>query len=973
MLCPALISRDSELKQLTGALEEASRYKGGIVFVTGDPGVGKSRLARELSSTARRRGFHVVTGRAVESAGRLPYRPITEALMKVARSDGIPHAREISDYRPALATLVPVWGKASGGHQAEVSPLILGEAMIRLLSLYDGAGTVLLLEDVHWADPETLAIIQYLADNLADKQILCVATLRNSEPSAGLDTVRSIHARRAAPVIELPRLTEPEVRQFAACCLDTREVPQALVSRLLAGCDGLPFAVEEILAAAASSGEITQGPAGWHVNESITTGVPASILSSVRNRLAALGPQGTDLVAAAAVLGRKFDWTLLPGLCEVTESLALRALDQAHALQLIEPCADSGLFQFRHSLTRDAIVSDLLPPELASRSARSAAAIENAYPGLPGIWCERAAELHNAAGNPDRAASLLLESGRRALRQGAVGSAVATLASARAIAESSATAEPMLAIAIGEGLIEALELAGEHSRLIPLAHELLAALETAGADTRRAALTWIRIARAECERDPAAAADGLAAARQIADSLADAALTCRVDAAAAQCALVARDLDLAEQLARRALATAEEAGLTGWAADVAFESLEVIGRRERMRDIQAARATFWRAHDMATGADFEIRRIRALHNLGSIDMLADGSPDRLTEARKLAHRVGAISTATVADLQVANVRSMGTDLAGAMAGARQSEQAARRIHARKLEALSVSTQGLISAIKPDREAALAAAERAEGILPGEPEVLFTTWGQTRVVASLFDDEIEQAHEESVRGRAYAGHAALSAPRRAWGFYAPLQAIADPDSAAGRSAVRQAREAGSDLGWISGYLRYAEAVLEGREGRAVQATRLAEEGRVRLLPYAPWWTSLIRRLVAEPALRDGWGEPAAWLRDATVEFEASGHDRLAAACKGILRKAGERVPRSGRGAAKVPPQMRRLGITSREMDVYLLVADGLSNSEIATRLYISPKTVETHVASLINKTGQSGRRELVAHAARELRV
>jgi DNA-binding CsgD family transcriptional regulator len=242
-----------------------------------------------------------------------------------------------------------------------------------------------------------------------------------------------------------------------------------------------------------------------------------------------------------------------------------------------------------------------------------------------------------------------------------------------------------------------------------------------------------------------------------------------------------------------------------------------------------------------------------------------------------------------------------------------------------------------------------------------------------VVASLFDDEIEQAHEESVRGRAYAGHAALTAPRRAWGFYALLQAIADPDSAAGRSAVRQAREAGSDLGWISGYLRYAEAVLEGREGRTVQATRLAEEGRVLLLPYAPWWTSLIRRLVAEHALKDGWGEPAAWLREATAEFEASGHDRLAAACKGILRKAGERVPRSGRGAAKVPPQMRRLGITSREMDVYLLVADGLSNSEIATRLYISPKTVETHVASLINKTGQSGRRELVAHAAREFRV
>jgi DNA-binding CsgD family transcriptional regulator len=106
-----------------------------------------------------------------------------------------------------------------------------------------------------------------------------------------------------------------------------------------------------------------------------------------------------------------------------------------------------------------------------------------------------------------------------------------------------------------------------------------------------------------------------------------------------------------------------------------------------------------------------------------------------------------------------------------------------------------------------------------------------------------------------------------------------------------------------------------------------------------------------------------------MRDASASFDASGHDRLAAACRGILRKAGERVPRSGRGLAQVPAQMRRLGVTSREMDVFLLVAQGYSNAEIAGQLFISPKTVETHVANLVAKTGQAGRRELVAHAAR----
>ncbi len=114
---------------------------------------------------------------------------------------------------------MPAWGSRT--IETEISPLILGEALIRLLSLYGGPGTVLVLEDIHWADPETLAIVQYLADNLAGKQVLCVATLRDSEPSAGLDTVRSIHARRAAPVIEVPRLSGHDVARLAACCLDT--------------------------------------------------------------------------------------------------------------------------------------------------------------------------------------------------------------------------------------------------------------------------------------------------------------------------------------------------------------------------------------------------------------------------------------------------------------------------------------------------------------------------------------------------------------------------------------------------------------------------------------------------------------------------------------------------------------------------------------------------------------------------------
>ncbi len=973
MLCPELISREAELQQLTAALDEAEHGRGSIAFLTGDPGVGKSRLAREVMSLAAARGFYVVTGRAVESATPLPFRPVTEALMKIARTDGIPHSPEIADYRPALASLVPGWSGEAAAVPAEISPLILGEALIRLLSVYGGPGTVLVLEDIQWADPDTLAIVQYLADNLAGKRVFCLATLRASEPSAGRETVQSIHARRAAPVIEVPRLTEPEVEQLAACCLGVQDAPKEVTKRLLADCDGLPFAVEEILAAAAASGEIVREPDGWQVNEDITTGVPASIVGSVRRRLTALGPEVASLIVAAAVLGRQFDWKLLPRLTGVTEAAALGGLDQARAMQLIEPCPGTDRFRFRHSLTRDAIVSDLLPPDLASRSARAAAAIEDDHPGMPGAWCEQAAELHRAAGHPVRAAGLLLEAGRRALHQGAVGSAVETLEDASelvaAIPRASPPAEPMLAIAIGETLAEALEMSGDHDRLAPLAEQLIENLDSAGADPRRQAMIRIRTARAESEDNPRAAAEQLSAARSIADGLQDPALTSQIDAAAARCALDSSELDRAEELAHRSLATAERAGLRGWAADVAFESLEVLGRRERVRSLSAARTAFQRAYQVAGGEDFAIRRIRALQELGTIDMLEHGATGRLTEARKLAHRAGAISTATVADLQLASVWSLGSDLDRALAAARQCEQSARLINAQKVAALAVSVEALILGIRGDVDAAEAAAERAEAIMPGDPEVLFTTWGQARVTASLFCDDVERAVEHSAMGRFHAGNAALTAPRRAWGYYALLQAIAGLN---GRGALRQASEAGAAVGWIQGYLAYAEAVLEGRDGHPVRASALAEEGRIGMAPFAPWWNHLARRLIAPSALADGWGQPAAWLREATAEFELTGHARLASACRGILRRAGERVPRTGRGEAQVPVQMRRLGITSREMDVYLLVAQGFSNADIATRLFISPKTVETHVASLVNKTGQAGRRELVAFAARSAR-
>ena len=968
MLCPVLVSRAAELEALGAALDRAEEGSGGVLILAGEAGVGKSRLAREVTAQAGSWGFDVLAGRATESTVPVPFRPITEALMKVARSGVTPDAPEMASYRPALGSLVPEWSRPEDG-EAEISPLILGEALIRLLTPPGSKGTLLVLEDLQWADPETLAILEYLADNLSGTRVLCVATLRDSEQSAGLDCARSLHARRAAAILEVRRLPDWAVKQMAAACLGTDDVPAA-VTALLTDCDGLPFAVEEILAAAVSSGQLVSDSSGWQVNDEVSTEIPDSIVGSVRHRLTALGLVAVDVLASAAVLGRQFDWTLLPAIASADEAEVLAELQRAQHMQLIEPVVPSNhVFRFRHSLTRQAILSGLLPPELARRSADAAAAVERAHPDLSGGWCELAAELHKAAGQRERAAELLLQVGRRALGKGALSTAATALRDASGLLAATEAHDQMLAIEIEEALVQALALAGDYSQLTPVADQLLEKLDSAGVDPRRQAVIRIRTARARSDDNPAAAAEHLAAARAIADRVGDRALASQVDAAAAHCAIDAGDLQSADELAHRSLEQAEEAGLHGWAADVAIDSLQVIGRTARARDMEAARCAFERAYQIATQEDFAVRRIAALHELGTVDMLKEGSTARLLKARELANKSGALSTMTIIDLQLASCWSMSTDLDRAMASALECRKRASRIGARRIEASALSVQAFIQGVRADRRQAEQAAEQAELLLPGDPELLLTTWGQSRVAASLFLDDRARALRESTKGISYALQAPQKSPRRAWGFYAVLQAVGGGD---GRLAVQQARAAGAAAGWNRAYLAYAEAVLEGHAGHSARATALAQEGAALLRPWAPWWHHLVRRLVAASALADQWGQPLSWLRDAAAEFEVSGHTRLASACRGLLRQAGERVPRAGRGNAQVPPQMRRLGITSREMDVFLLVARGFSNTEIAAKLYISPKTVETHIASLVAKTGQTGRRELVAHAARFVR-
>jgi DNA-binding NarL/FixJ family response regulator len=122
----------------------------------------------------------------------------------------------------------------------------------------------------------------------------------------------------------------------------------------------------------------------------------------------------------------------------------------------------------------------------------------------------------------------------------------------------------------------------------------------------------------------------------------------------------------------------------------------------------------------------------------------------------------------------------------------------------------------------------------------------------------------------------------------------------------------------------------------------------------------------RVLVARAAAADGWGAPEQWFRQALDALVDYGQTEAASACRVAMREAGIAVPRRAVGSDRVPAHLQRIGVTAREYDVLELVVNGMPNKVIADRLFLSVRTVETHVARLLQRTGAPDRGALAAH-------
>jgi DNA-binding CsgD family transcriptional regulator/tetratricopeptide (TPR) repeat protein len=959
-LCPVLVGRDEEVGVLVDALGRAAEGHGGVVFLVGEAGVGKSRLVREVSARARAQRLPVLTGRAVPGGVPAPLRPLAEAVLGELRRRGELDAPELRPFRPALGRLVTQWLPVGAGAGVE-SPVVLGEGLLRLLRfLAAGHGCVLVLEDLHWADPESLAVLEYLTDNLAGERIFCLGTVRAEEEGAGRALVANLVDRRAARVVEVARLGDEAIVRVARACLGAAALPVEVETFLCADADGLPFLVEEVLAGLVGAGVLVERNGRWATTGPLREGrrVPPTFADAVGRRLDGLPADARGVLRTAAVFGRRFDWSLLPAATGLDDGEVVAALREAVGVQLLTAEADG--FRFRHALTRDAVLGGLLAPERAVLARGALAAVEQAHPQLPGEWCELAAELAEVAGDRPRAAELLLDAGRRARAAGALATAEAMLRRARRLVPDDAT----LTVPIDDAMTEVFALAGQVDRAFELGDRLLARLDVASRLPSGGAELHLRLARAAVTAGRwQVAADHLAAARRT-SAARTAALAASLDALDAQVVLGQGRLAEADRLAGSALAAAEQAGLPA----VACEALEVAGRIARQRDLEAAEAAFGRGLAIATGHGLELWRLRALHELGTVDQLRTESVDRLRQARDLAVEIGALALVATLDLQIAAglIKQFRPD--EGLANARDSVDASRRLRLVTLP-MALVLQASAHAQRGEDGQMEACLAEALALAPDDPDVHGSAWGHCRATASLLAEQRQRALTEMTTGARLLQRSPATVAPPFLGLRVLLLAVDGEDTAA-RVEAERVRGSGATRHRIVGsLLGCAEAVLLGRAGRGADAGAVFASADAEFGSLVAWYRQYARRLAAEAALADGWGEPVAWLREAAVFFAERDERPVAAACRALLRRTGVPVPRAGRGDTVVPAALRALGVTSREADVLVLLADGLTNRELAEHLHLSPRTVEKHVASLLTKTGCRRRAELAGYSAR----
>jgi len=972
-----LVGRDAELARLRGLLGDAAAGRAVTGLVSGDAGIGKSRLVAEAMQIAERDGFTVLCGQCAEIGDSVPYLPFADAFRSAP-----PHIEKAIKGRPVLARLLPDGdGQA---HEADWAGLtrqqMFGAALSLLSELAADAPVLLVIEDLHWADATTRHLITFLARMLHRERVAIIGTYRT-------DDLHRRHPLRGviAELLRLPMVALVELGPLSAAALAEilsnlpnapSRLSAAALNSLVERAEGNAYYAEELLTASWSADDTTGG--------ALPTGLAALLLSRVER----VSDAAQQVLRAAAVAGGGAADDLVRAASGLPDDAYEEALREAAGHQLLAPDGPDG-YRFRHALLREAVYGDLMPGERTRLHARLAGLLSD-VPGAAAELAHHSMASHDIPG----AFTASVRAGDEAERIGAPAEAHRHYDLALELWVRVDGAERIAGMSRGKlGLKSAL--AAATSGDVPRAVHLLRRIrdwvpgEEGPADNgelrcrvgERLAYHLLQSENTQWYAEALKVAEAT-----VRDTLDEPPTWYRARAMAtyAIALMAAHRYDDARDWASRARDAARAAG----SASVEADALATTGQLAlRAGSSGEAIGMFTAAIEQAGAAGSVGVRLRAVFQLAA-EHLARGE---LAEAGRVAHR--GMEWAESAGLVLA---PFGLDLQHLHFQAHFAEG--------RWDAAQELADGFPVLVTRQAEAVLSAMALFIDVARGNPTVgerrtwlepfwddVFVAYIARGILAehALWQGDCERAlaeAEAAIDADAWPAHSpsvirvtaialAARADRAAQLRAAGDTAAADAEAAAGRALLDVATEGAS-------YPLRPKAVL-GPEGRGWLAHCEAEYARLTGRNSPDHWERVLAAFgpgyVYETA-RTQWRLAEA-LVEAGRRDEAAAVWRAARGTAALLRAAplGAALDDLARRARLDPGNGDRGGhcdtsplaaLTEREREVLSLLARGMSNREIGTELFITPKTASVHVSNILGKLGAASRTEAAAIAYRE---
>ncbi|MGP3914467.1 ATP-binding protein [Nonomuraea sp. 10N515B] len=913
-----------------------------LTLIEGEAGIGKSRLVEELLSGLE--GKRTLVGQCEQLQEPLPLSPLLDSFRlagdELAGSGPLnPVTGALAPLLPELAEHLPPPLPALPDQRAERHRVF--RAAVALLEHL--SPLVLVLEDVHWADGGTHDFLAFLASH-QPRDLSVILTARTDH---GRLPLRGALARATSRFVSLSPLGPPEVEQLAATILQG-ELPRTFAASLYEKTGGIPFVVEEVLRTLLErlpAGEIPGRP-----DMLAGLAVPTVLRDVVLQRLSTLDDAAQEILGAAAVLGTTPDERILADVTGRDAARIARALAAAQAVGLLHE--EDGQCRFRHALARQIVYENV--PVSARRwlHLKTARALESG-PGPRPV--ARLAHHFRQAGHTAEFVDNAEAAAGTALSHGDDATAARFLLQALEVGELSREARVRLAVKLGRAAVDGLA----HAEAVPILERLLTT-EPLPAPLRGE----LRFALGRLLRQQGEARAGYL----------------RIEEAV-------RDLGDRPRLLSRALAvlaapeTVVDRHVTEHAArcDQAEEAARRSGDPDAAIAVRIARASLlleqgdpasWRLIDDLLH-DERLRAAPREHARACINWAQAAlhigrlqrAEDLLAEGRHVADQAGYLRVAEVVELVTAAVdRAAGrwdglADRLRRLGGA-TATFAAASLDSRLLQGV------LLAATGPAEEAVsclgqvIAVAERVGAVWPLIP----ARTALSRLLLTLND----------AAGAAGQASAALVQVRAkgawVWGAETTLCLVDALEAVGGLGGATEvvgelaAGIAGADAPSAQAALMTAQAVLARSRGAADEADRLLDAARTTLedagLRYEE---ALAAERLGRWRCERGASAGGRLLEDALRSYGSMRADRDIARVTRIMRQNGVSIPYPWRGGR--PSHGRTL--SSREREVALLAAGGKTNQEIATELFLSRRTVESHISSALRKLGYLSRKELAA--------